>query len=231
MPQVQLLVCGAKGRMGQRVVALAEKDSRFQILGQIDQHNASDFTKILKSADAVVEFTTPQASQEHALLCAQNKKPIVIGTTGFKPDELNQIKKCSSDIPIFLSPNMSPAVNLFFHLAQIAAHKLKSYEARITEAHHAHKKDKPSGTALKLAEAVRKGSGKDSVPIESIREGEIVGNHTLSLEGPFEELQITHRAISRDIFALGALEAALWITQQKPGLYDFLDLMQLGHSS
>lgn len=236
---LRLIVTGAWGRMGTRVAELARKDPRFSIVAGVVKGQAasgsgsmyvlaSDLPRELKRADVVIDFSAPEASVGFAEMAAQARKAIVIGTTGFTKAQSDKIRSLGRAAPIFLSPNLSPGVNLMFHLSALAARVLKDYDASISEIHHPKKKDAPSGTALRLAEAVRQGRQSDeAVPIVSQRIGDVVGEHTLTFAGPTERLELTHRAHSRDIFAKGALHAASWVARKKPRIYDMLDLMGL----
>ena len=222
---LRLIICGASGRMGARVRALALKDARFTLAGGVSL--GEDISPLLSRADVLVDFTTPEASVKFVEAAARAKKAIVIGTTGFSAEQLARIKARAREIPILVSPNFSPGVNLMFKLAARAARLLPGYDASISEIHHNQKKDAPSGTALRLARAVMDGrKSKAPVPAVSQRLGDVVGEHTLTLAGPFERLEFTHRAHSRDVFAKGALEAALWLARRGPGLYDMGDLLE-----
>lgn len=236
---LRLIVCGAAGRMGSRVAALAAADPRFSLAACVFHREGGDsrgarairpeeLPEHLARADALIDFTAPEASVRMAAAAAAARKAAVIGTTGFSAVQLAQLKSLSSRIPVFLSPNFSPAVNLMFRLCAEAARALGDYDASISEIHHSRKRDAPSGTALRLSQAVMEGrSSREPVATVSQRLGDVVGEHTLTLAGPFERLEITHRAHSRSLFARGALEAALWVARKKPGLYDMLALMEL----
>jgi 4-hydroxy-tetrahydrodipicolinate reductase len=238
MRPLKIIVCGARGRMGRSIVDLAKEDDRFQVsAGVVHNHDESsltdfpllspaEFTKHLKQADVIVDFSTPQSSVLFAEAAAGAKKPIVIGTTGFDAAQLAKIKECAKRTAIFLSPNFSPGMNLLFHFAERAAAALPNYDAGIHEVHHTNKKDSPSGSALRIAEAVERGNGR-KVSIVSERLGTAIGDHTLVFAGSEERLELTHHAQSRDIFAKGALEAALWVSKKAPGLYDMRKMLNL----
>ena len=185
-----------------------------------------DLEPAVASAGVVIDFTSPAASAAHAVLCAKYKKPLIIGTTGFDPGQLTRIKKLSKSAPIFLSPNMSPAVNLTIAVARLMAAKLPHFDVRIIETHHKLKKDAPSGTALKYQAGIKE-VYPGEVPVTSVRAGDIVGEHTVLYAGPYERVELTHRAHSRDVFAEGAVRAALWLKDREPGLYDYFDLLDL----
>lgn len=236
---LRLIVCGASGRMGSKVAALAAADPRFRLAACVfhespgQSHGApaiktGELAAHLAKADALVDFSTPEASIHFASAAAAAEAPIVIGTTGFAPVQLAQLKSYARRAPVFLSPNFSPGVNVLFQLCAQAAAFLKDYDASVSEIHHRGKKDAPSGTALRISQAVMESRKTDRpVPAVSQRAGDVVGEHTLTLAGPFERLEITHRAHSRELFARGALEAALWVQKRKPGLYGMNDMMGL----
>lgn len=201
---------------------------------------------IITQSDVVIDFTIPEATLEHLSIVKKAKKCIVIGTTGFKNDGLNKIKETSKTIPVFMSPNMSVGVNLLFKLAAETAKSIPQYDIEIVETHHNKKKDAPSGTAKKLAEIISKELNRnldsvgvygrqgivgprkpEEIGILSVRAGDIVGEHTVMFAGTGERIELTHRAHSRDTFASGALRAAKWIINKKPGLYDMQQLLGL----
>lgn len=238
MQKIRLVVAGALGRMGRHVVELARRDDRFQVLaGVIRERTATpsyiplltgrNLPRALKEADVLIDFTSPKATMLHLQACVRFGTAAVVGTTGMNDGDLKKIAAAAKRIPVFLSPNMSPAMNLLFALVREASAALKHYDGHVHESHHKQKKDSPSGTALMLAKMARDGSGR-APAISSTRVGDIVGEHTLTLAGPFERLELTHRAHSREVFASGALEAAVWVNHRKPGLYDFSDIMHLG---
>ncbi len=216
----RLLLCGATGRTGSRVAALARADRRFLLAGEISGVNAAAFGPALKGAEVVVDFSTAAAVPGHAEAAARAGVASVIGVTGLSPRALARLRALSKRAAILLSPNMSPGANFLIALAARAAAALPGYDAGVFEIHHRLKKDRPSGTALRLAAAAGK-----SVPIESLRLGDFVGEHTLTLAGPGESLSLSHRAVSRDVFAAGALRAALWIRGRRPGLYEMADAL------
>ncbi|MBI5623198.1 MAG: 4-hydroxy-tetrahydrodipicolinate reductase [Elusimicrobia bacterium] len=237
---LDIIVCGALGRMGTKVVALASADKRFKLVGRVDRDPGpgaslpdgvlpvSRLAEALPKAGAVIDFTSAEASVRVAAAAAKAKVPAVIGSTGFNTVQSAQLRSASRSIPLLVSPNMSPGVNLLFHLAAIAASVLADYEISISESHHSMKKDAPSGTALAMAKRVQE-ARKSSKEVQTVsqRMGDIIGEHTLTLAGPHERLELTHRAHSRELFARGALEAALWLRGQKPGLYGMRDMLGL----
>jgi 4-hydroxy-tetrahydrodipicolinate reductase len=208
---------------------------------------SDDMSKIIDNADVVISFTTPEASLEHLKTAALKKKAVVIGTTGFSKEGIQSVKELSQSIPVVMAPNMSVGVNLLFRvLGDIAKVLGDDYDIEIVESHHRLKKDAPSGTALKMAQVIsesinrnldevavyaRKGiigeRTKKEIGIQTIRAGDIVGEHTVLFGGLGERIEITHKASSRDTFARGALKAAKWIYGKPAGLYDMMDVLGL----
>ncbi|MCL4457619.1 MAG: 4-hydroxy-tetrahydrodipicolinate reductase [Nitrospirae bacterium] len=202
---------------------------------------------IIDTCDVIIDFTSINSTLQHVKLASESKKAIVIGTTGFSKEELEPIREVSRDIPIVLAPNMSVGVNLLLKVLHDIARVLgDDYDIEIVEAHHRLKKDAPSGTAMKMAQVIadavnrnlddaavyaRKGvigeRTKKEIGIQTLRGGDVVGEHTVFFYGLGERVEITHKASSRDTFARGALKAALWISGRKPGLYDMQDVLGL----
>lgn len=206
-----------------------------------------DLAAALKAGDVLIDFTLPEASLEHLKACAEQGKAIVIGSTGFTREQMAEVNKYAQKAPCVLSPNMSIGVNLCFKvLAEIARTIGEDYDMEIVEAHHRMKKDAPSGTAVKMAQVLaaavnrnldevgvytRKGMigerTRKEIGIQTLRAGDIVGEHTVLFAGKGERIEITHRAHSRDTFAAGAVRAAKWVVGKKPGLYDMQDVLGL----
>lgn len=226
MKGLNLLVCGASGRMNSAVLRLARADRRFATVTAVpSDRSAAGFREALAAADIAVDFSVPKAAVAFARACAALKKPYVTGTTGLSARQNAELARLAKRIPLFYAPNMSPGMNLMFHLARVAAEALPDYDAALYEIHHTRKKDAPSGSAKRLAQAVLAARPGRKVQSVSHRAGDVIGEHTLLLAGPQERLEITHRAQTRDVFAAGALDAAVWLRRKRPGLYDFLDLM------
>lgn len=201
----------------------------------------------LAAGDVLIDFTTPEASLVHVQSCAHHHKPVVIGTTGMSKEETEQVRRHSAAVPVVLSPNMSIGVNLSFKvLAEIAQTLGDDYDVEIVEAHHRMKKDAPSGTAVKMAQVLARALGRNldevgvyarkgmigerstkEIGIQTVRAGDIVGEHTVYFAGKGERIEFTHRAHSRDTFAAGAVKAAKWIVGKNPGLYDMQDVLGL----
>jgi 4-hydroxy-tetrahydrodipicolinate reductase len=207
----------------------------------------ADIVAALKANDVLIDFTMPEASLEHIRTCADLGKAAVIGSTGFSSEQLKEISKYVQKIPCVLSPNMSIGVNLCFKILEEVAKTIgQDYDMEIVEAHHRMKKDAPSGTAMKMAQVLaqavnrnldevgvyaRKGiigeRSKKEIGIQTLRAGDIVGEHTVMFAGRGERIEITHRAHSRDTFAAGAVRAAKWVVGKKAGLYDMQDVLGL----
>lgn len=222
---LRLAVCGAGGRMGRSVRALAEADPGFSVAALAGRRFPLTLAA-LRGVDVAVDFSVPDASLRFAKTAARARVPLVTGTTGFSPAQERLLKAYARRIPLLKAPNMSPGMSLLFDLARRAASALPAYDAVVLEAHHSAKKDAPSGSALKLMDAAR-GGRRRPVPALSVRAGGIVGDHTLLLAGPEERLELTHRAQSRDVFARGALAAARWLVGRRPGLYSMTDVLGL----
>lgn len=223
---INVVVTGACGRMGSAIIRHLSSQRDMKLVGavEISQHKNIDSSleAVIDKSDVIIEFVNPKTSIRHLEIAHSFRKPIVIGTTGFDKSELKVINDFAKDIPCVLSPNMSVGVNSLFHLVSKLAKILgNDYDIEIVEAHHNLKKDAPSGTALKFAELCA--CPKDK--IHSLRCGDIVGDHTIVFAGPGERIEITHRAHSRDVFAFGAVKAARFVVNARPGLYSMQDVM------
>ncbi len=264
-----VLVCGSMGRMGRAILGvLKERPYGLSLAAAVEAPNhpligrdaleaagagkggvtvTGDFRDALAAADVAIDFTQAASSVEHARMAAEAGKPIVIGSTGFEPAQAEQVRDAARRIPCVLSPNMSVGVNLMFKVAADVARILgDDFDVEIVEVHHRFKKDSPSGTAVKLAEAVAGALGRDmkdvgvygrkgivgertrkEVGVLAVRAGDVVGEHTLVFGGIGERFEITHRAHSRDTFARGAVRAAAWVLEKPPGLYDMQAVLGL----
>ena len=241
----KIIITGSKGRMGHTLISCAANYTDLQVVGQIDQ--GDDLRSFIEAGDVVIDFSSHSATPAIAALCAAHKKALVIGTTGHLPEEKSQIANCQSQIPIVLSSNFSKGVNALFWLTRKAAEILgPDFDLEIVEMHHRMKRDAPSGTAKTLAEilaAVRKQQldkvarhGRagivgertaEEIGVHSVRGGDVVGDHTVIFAGIGERVELTHKASTRETFANGALRAAGWVVNQKPGLYDMQDVLGL----
>ena len=182
----------------------------------------------LKGSDVLIEFTSPEATIEHLKACSEYGVNMVIGTTGLTKAQIAQIKRASSKIAVVFSSNMSVGVNLVFSLIRQAAQVTgKNYAIRLAETHHVHKKDAPSGTAKTMAEIAEQYSKTKVKDIQSLREGEVIGDHTISFESDVDVISIFHHAKTRDIFAEGSLVAAKFLAGKKKGLFNMQDVLGL----
>jgi 4-hydroxy-tetrahydrodipicolinate reductase len=225
MTPVNIIICGAKGRMGQTLIACAKADPELRLAGEIDV--GDDLSKIIDHCDAVVDFSSREATAAVAKLCADHKKALVIGTTGHTDAERQAVRGLIKPIPVVWSANFSTGVNvLFWATGKIAQIVGGTWEAEVVETHHTAKKDAPSGTAKRLQEILQQTRGKDA-PTHALRIGDVVGDHTVTFGAPGERIELTHRAGSRETFARGALRAAKWAVARQPGLYDMQDVLGL----
>jgi 4-hydroxy-tetrahydrodipicolinate reductase len=224
---VRVLLVGAAGRMGRAIVDLAKNDPKIQIAAQCDHGDAIE--PAMAKSDVTIDFSHADAIDEICRATREHRQPLVIGTTGHSPGQRQKIERAAKEIPIVLAANFSVGVNVLFALARKAAELLGSeFEIEIVETHHRMKKDAPSGTAKTLAEILQKTRKVDrEVPIQSIREGDVVGEHTVIFNGPGERVELTHRAANREIFGGGALRAARWIVGRSPGLYTMQNVLGL----
>jgi 4-hydroxy-tetrahydrodipicolinate reductase len=222
---VRVLLIGAAGRMGKTVLHLAQSDRKIEIAVQCDLGDSIE--PAMKNCDVAIDFSQADSIDEICRAALQHGKSLVIGTTGHSQQQCKTMEEAAHLVPIVLASNFSVGVNVLFWLAQKAAELLgPDFNPEIVETHHKMKKDAPSGTAKTLAEILK--SVRDSeIPIQSIREGDVVGEHTINFSGPGESLELTHRAANRGIFALGALRAAKWIINKPPGLYSMQDVLGL----
>ena len=263
---IRTAISGAGGRMGRTLVqkVIASKGLRLgaafehaghselgQDAGILAGAGASEvpltdaIAASLEAFDVVIDFTIPTATVALAELCAEHGNAMVIGTTGFTPEQLESLDKAAQRTAIFMSPNMSVGVNVAMRLIEAAALALgDDADVEVIEAHHRHKVDAPSGTAVRMGEVLARVLNRDlsrdaiygrqgitgererkTIGFSTIRGGDIVGEHTVMFAGDGERLEITHRAQSRDNFAAGALRAAAFIESQRPGLYGMDDLL------
>ena len=231
---IALTIIGATGKMGQRVVQLAQKDSDFQIISvSKDPHFA------LTPCDVAIDFTSPEATAKHLEAAIRAKKALVIGTTGHSLEQKQLIQEATKTIPILYSPNFSLGMALCLETAsRLGKILFGNSTIDIHETHHVHKKDRPSGTALALAKAIGDGKiivennssrprEKGEVLIHSVRSGETVGEHSIIFECEYERIEIKHTAHSRDSFAYGALLGAKFLVKQPPGLYSLKEMFNV----
>lgn len=245
MNPTRVIINGARGRMGQALIACANADHAFALAAATDL--GDDLSAELPACDAVIDFTHATATAGIAEACAAAGKIHVIGTTGHSEDERRRIVEFSKTIPIVFAPNFSVGVNTLFWLTRKATEILgPDFDLEVVEMHHRLKKDSPSGTARRLAEILAEVRELDyakdvmhgregmvgertstEIGMHAIRGGDVVGDHTVIFANVGERVELTHKASSRDTFAKGALRAARWAQGQKPGLYDMQDVLGL----
>jgi 4-hydroxy-tetrahydrodipicolinate reductase len=226
--RVRVLLIGAAGRMGKTISDLANGDPKIHIIARCDL--GDQIEPPMKNCDVAIDFSYAGAITEICRTALQHRKALVIGTTGHSKEQRRMIEETARSLPIVFASNFSIGVNVLFWLTRKAAEQLGiDFDAEIVEMHHKMKKDAPSGTAKTLAEVLKAARNiPGEIPIQSIREGDVVGEHTVIFSGPAERLELTHRAANREIFARGALRAAKWvINQQPPGLYTMQDVLGL----
>src|SRR5436190_10617620 len=241
----KVIITCSKSRMGQALITCAGRIPEIQVAGQIDE--GDDLRQIIEKGDVVIDFSFHSVTASVAEVCAKHKKALVIGTTGHSEEEKKTISRFQAEIPMVWSSNYSTGVNTLFWLTRKAAEILgPGFDLEVVEMHHRLKKDAPSGTAttlleilgdarkLQLEQALRHGrkgiTGERTateIGVHALRGGDVVGDHTVIFAANGERVELTHKASSRDTFANGALRAAQWVVQQKPGLYDMQDVLGL----
>lgn len=224
----KIIIAGSKGKMGQALLRVAETIPALSVAARIDR--SQEMSGVIQSADVVVDFTAHEATVHFAKLCAQNKKAIVIGTTGHTEAQRKELTDLSAQVPMVWSSNFSTGVNALFWLTKKAVEILGAdYDLDVVEMHHRWKKDPTSGTAGTLAKilAAARQRNVSEINVHSLRGGDVVGDHTVIFATPGERLELTHKASSRDTFAGGALRAAQWIVGKAPGIYDMQDVLGL----
>lgn len=241
---IRTVLTGVTGRMGATLQRLVRDAPDLELAGTSTR--GDDFGRVLDTARAqvVIDFTSAEASVAHARACAERGVGLVVGSTGFTPESRAELARSAASIPVVLAPNTSVGVNVVIRMAAELARVLgEGYDVEVLEAHHRMKKDAPSGTALKLAEVLAAALGrgeedltfarqgqigarpKKEIGVQTLRGGDVVGEHTVFFYGEGERIELTHRATSRDQFGLGALRAARWVTGRAPGLYDMADVL------
>ena len=255
MKKINLAITGCLGRMGQQLIQSSKSSKNFKLVSitenRIINKKVSGLKPQLNSASAfknaniIIDFTIPKCTLEVLKIAFKLKKRVVIGTTGFSKKEENIIKKYSKKIPIFKAGNMSLGINLLMYLTEIASKSLgENFLSKVLETHHKHKKDHPSGTALMLGKGIAVGKNKDlyklmgkkylnkksfpyskKINFNSIRKGEIVGNHKVLFSSGKEIITLNHEAFDRALYSEGALTAAQWLISKKPGLYSMRNFL------
>ena len=255
MKKINLAITGCMGRMGQQLIKSAKSDKNFKILTltenrivnkKINGIKPSLNTKeAFKKTNLIIDFTVPKCTFEVLKIASKLKKRVVIGTTGFSKREENLIKSYAKKIPILRAGNMSLGINLLMYLTEIASKSLgNNFLSKVFEIHHKHKKDHPSGTALMLGKGIATGKKKDlykligkkylnkksfpygkKINFNSLRKGEVVGEHEVSFSSGKEIITLNHEAFDRALYSEGALAAAKWLYKKKPGLYSMRDVL------
>lgn len=266
---IKVAVLGCSGRMGRNLIQAASEHSKIALVGGTVRasSNFADFdlgelagighlgvntcTDInqLKDADVLIDFTSIESTFEHLAWCQHHNKALVIGTTGFSDQQVEQIVLAGQDAPVLLAPNTSVGVNLLFKLLEITSKAIgDDSDIEIFEAHHRFKKDAPSGTAMKMGQVIADTLGRDlnecavygregiteerdpnTIGFATVRAGDIIGEHTAFFANLGERLEISHRATSRMTFAQGAMKAAIWLAKADNGFYDMQDVLGLKH--
>ena len=255
---MKVVVAGAGGRMGRTLIEAVLADHSLKLAAALDVATSpaigtdaggvkvsSDTRRAVEAGDVLIDFTRPAGTLACLERCVAAGKRMVIGTTGFSTEERERIAQGAKKIPIVMAPNFAVGVNAVFHLAETAAKILgDTYDVEIVEAHHRHKVDAPSGTALQLGDVIARALGRDlaktavhgrhgdtgerpvkAIGFHAIRGGDIVGEHTVIFAGTGERVEIVVRSQSRMTYAMGALRAAKWLRDRAPGLYDMADVL------
>ena len=255
MKKINLAITGCMGRMGQQLIKSAKSDKNFKIVTLTEDRIVNkkingiklslNSLEAFKKADVIIDFTIPKCTLEILKIASKLKKRIVIGTTGFTQNEERTIKKYAKKIPILKAGNMSLGVNLLMYLTEIVSGSLgDNYLSKVLEVHHKHKKDHPSGTALMLGNGIANGKNKNlynligkkflnkksfpfgkKINFNSIRKGEVIGEHEVSFSSGKEIIKLNHEAFDRALYSDGALSAAKWLSNKKAGLYSMRDLL------
>ena len=255
MKKINLAITGCMGRMGQQIIKSAKYDKNFKIVTLTENRLINkkingikpslNTEEALRKTNLIIDFSVPECTLEILKISSKLKKKVVIGTTGFSKKEENLIKKYSRKIPILKAGNMSLGINLLMYLTEIASKSLgDKFLSKVFEIHHKHKKDHPSGTALMLGRGIATGKGKEfykligkkyfnkktfpygkKINFNSLRKGEIVGEHEVAFSSGKEIITLNHEAFDRALYSEGALTAAKWLRNKKPGLYSMRDVL------
>ena len=255
MKKINLAISGCMGRMGQQLIKSSKKNKKFKLVTLTENRSVNkkfagikpelNSENAFKKIDVIIDFTVPDCTLEILKIASKLKKSVVIGTTGFNRAQENRIKKYARQIPVLKAGNMSLGVNLLMYLTEIASKSLNDeYLSKIFEVHHKHKKDYPSGTALMLGKGIADGKNKNlynligkkflnkksfpyakKINFNSIRKGEIIGEHEVKFSSGKEIITLNHEAFDRTLYSDGALTASEWLMKKKPGLYSMRDLL------
>jgi 4-hydroxy-tetrahydrodipicolinate reductase len=251
---VKVIICGASGRMGQTLGRMVKESSDLELVGGINLHPGTFFgadivptqeIEVLlknKKPDVFIDFTVAHAAVENVKVAAKNNVALIVGTTGFTPEQRETMAAAiNGHVPAVISSNFSVGVNIFWQLVREAGTLLGDYDIEVIEAHHRNKKDAPSGTAKTILQILDKEVGarkklygregmterSNEIGVHVIRGGDIVGDHKVMFSKNFETIELSHRAYDRSVFASGALRAARWVVNQKPGIYGMDDVLGL----
>ena len=247
MKNIKILLIGSNGRMGKILKRKILSNKKFNLINSIDKNNQKELKNDIKKTDVIIDFSAPSASIKLLKLVKKFKKKIIIGTTGFSTKDESLIKKISRSIAIFKSGNMSLGINLVEYISKILSKKIpNNFQISVYDDHHKKKKDYPSGTALMLANAIAHGKDKNLSSMKGkiflnnngksihnkinfyiTRKGKTIGKHSVNFDNKIEKIEIKHTSNSRELFADGALKAALWIKGKNKGLFDMQDLLNL----
>ena len=255
MKKINLAISGCMGRMGQQLIKSSKKNKKFKLVTLTENSSVNkkfagikpelNSENAFKKIDVIIDFTVPDCTLEILKIASKLKKRVVIGTTGFNRTQENKIKKFARRIPVLKAGNMSLGVNLLMYLTEIASKSLNDeYLSKIFEVHHKYKKDYPSGTALMLGKGIADGKNKNlynligkkflnkksfpygkKINFNSIRKGEIIGEHEVKFSSGKEIITLNHEAFDRTLYSDGALIASEWLMKKKPGLYSMRDLL------
>lgn len=252
---IKVVICGASGRMGQTIGRMVNETGDLDLVGGINLKPSSFFgVEIVETinaealikktkADVLIDFTVANAAVENVKMAARNNVALVVGTTGFTPEQRREMEMAiKGHVPAVISSNFSVGVNIFWQLIRDAGRLLKDYDIEVLEAHHRNKKDAPSGTAKTILQILDEEAGtrqkmygregmterKNEIGVHVIRGGDIVGDHKVMFSKNFETIELSHRAYDRSVFANGALHAARWVVGKKPGIYGMNDVLGLG---
>ena len=259
MKKINLAITGCMGRMGQQLIKSTKSDKNFKLVALTENRIINkqisgikpglNTENSFKNANVIIDFTVPECTFEVLKIAAKLKKRVVIGTTGFSKKEENLIKKYARKIPILRAGNMSLGINLLMYLTEIASKSLgDNFLSKVSEVHHIHKKDHPSGTALMLGKGIAVGKNKDfykllgkkylnkkffpyskKINFNSIRKGEVIGEHEVTFSSGKEIITLNHEAFDRALYSEGAFTAAKWLMNKKPGLYSMRDVLNFLH--
>jgi 4-hydroxy-tetrahydrodipicolinate reductase len=255
MKKINLAISGCMGRMGQQLIKSSKRNKKFKLVTLTENRSINkkfvgikpelNSENAFKKIDVIIDFTVPDCTLEILKIASKLKKSVVIGTTGFNRTQENKIKKYAKQIPVLKAGNMSLGVNLLMYLTEIASKSLNDeYLSKIFEVHHKYKKDYPSGTALMLGKGIADGKNKNlynligkkflnkksfpygkKINFNSIRKGEIIGEHEVKFSSGKEIITLNHEAFDRTLYSDGALTASEWLMKKKPGLYSMRDLL------